>query len=149
MCIRDRCTGGFTSESHTIAGQFSVDVPLVISQLPTGTDCAAVETPDERFSTTTGADAVITGAGEAIEITNTTSTLSITKTTTGPATQPLDLDDTFTFTVECTTATGDILFSGTQTITTVDQTGTWATPATPLLPPGTECTISELSLIHI
>ena len=137
------CAGGFTAATEVITGQISVDAPLVIPELPTGSECAVVETPDARFTTSVGPDATITTDGEEIDVTNTTSTLSITKTTTGPATQPLDLDDTFTFTVECTTATGDILFSGTQTITTVDQTGTWATPATPLLPPGTECTISE------
>ena len=38
---------------------------------------------------------------------------------------------------------GTVLFSGTPTITTLDQTGTWATPATPLLPPGTVCSVAE------
>ncbi len=137
------CTGGFTTPTHTITGQFSVDEPLVIPGVPTSADCTAVEAPDARFSTTSTADVVVDTAGNSIDITNTTSTLSITKTTTGPDTQPLDLDDTFSFEVSCVAPDGTVLFSGTQSITTSGQTGTWATPATPLLPPGTECTITE------
>ena len=137
------CTGGFTTPTHVVTGQISVDAPLVISDLPAGTECSAVETPDPRFSTTTGADVVVSTTGEEIQIVNTTSTLSITKTTDGPGIEPLDLDDTFTFEVECVSPTGTVLFAGTQTITTSSQTGTWATPDTPLLPPGTECTVTE------
>ena len=140
------CAGGFTSPTEVITGQISVDAPLTITDLPTNAACSAVEAPDARFATTTSGGSTISQLGERIDITNSTSTLSITKTTTGPTTQPIDLDATFTFDIECTNAAGDVLFSGTQPITTSSQSGTWATPATPLLPPGTECSISENAL---
>ena len=135
------CSGGFTVDPYEINDTISVDAPLTIDDLPTDAVCTVTETPDPRFATTISAPVTIDADGEEVVVTNTTSTLSIMKTTEGPTTHPVSLDNTFTFDVTCGT-----LFTATETITTVGQTGTWATPDTPLLPPGTDCTVVETGI---
>ena len=137
------CSGEFTTPAILVSGQISVDSALIITDLPTGTECAVLEAPDARFITTIDPAATLTSAGETVNVTNATSTLSITKVTEGPTTHPLALDAEFLFDVTCTAADGTALFSGTQAITTTDQAGSWATPETPLVAPGTECTVVE------
>ncbi len=132
------CTGDFAASPYEVSGQISVNTPLVINDLPTGAGCSVSETPDPRFETTVDPAITIDTDGEELTVTNTTSTLSITKTTDGPADHPLSLDDTFTFDVVC-----GLLFAETVDISTTSQTGEWATPDTPLLPPGTDCEINE------
>ncbi len=134
------CSGDFVGGSHSVSGSVSVDVPFVVSDVPTGAVCSVSETPDARFATSVSSPVTVDGDGETLTVTNTTSTLTVSKVTSGPGTHPLDLDATFGFDVDC-----GALFDEIVAITTSSQSGEWATPATPLVPPGTSCTISELT----
>ncbi len=135
------CTGEFTVGSYTIADQvIRATTPLVIEDLPTGTTCTAAEDADARFATSYSGPATLDDDGEAITVTNTTSTLSISKQTQGPATHPLDLDATFDFEIDCGAGVLDA------SITTVGQTGTWSAGDQILVPPGTVCDVTEADL---
>ncbi len=133
------CSGGFTVDPYLIADQtISVNTPLVIDDLPVGTTCSVVEDADPRFTTTIDPAVVLAEGGSTLTVTNTTSTIGITKATVGGSVHPIALDDTFTFDIDCTGYSIEPV-----SITTVGQAGTWAAPDTPLLAPGTECEIFE------
>ncbi len=138
------CTGQFTGGSHDINDVvFSATTSAVIDRLPTGANCTVVEHEDPRFAVDYSADVTVDDDGEAITVTNTTSTLTITKSTTGPDTHPIDLDGTFILNVICTAPDTSIAFEGEVTLTTVDSAAQWSSPNTPLLVPGTDCTVNE------
>ncbi len=140
------CTGDFTTGSHTIEDVIiSVDTSGLVDQLPTGSTCSVVEDPDPRFAVAYSDDVVVDIDGEALTVTNTTSTLTIDKTTVGPDTHPLDLDDTFTWDVVCIAPDDSTVFDDEVTLTTVDGAAQWVAPDTPLVVPGTECEVTEHS----
>ena len=136
------CTGNFPGGSFN-SGPLSIveGTPIDIDDLPVGAVCTVSETPDPRFGTTyvPGDTLTIVDGTNEVLIENETSTFTISKTTDVPA--GVNPDDTFDFAVECVDPSGAVLFSGTATITTTDGEGEWA--EAPLLPPGTECTVTE------
>ncbi len=145
------CSGGFTVDPYLIDDQVvTANTDLVISDLPVGASCIVAEDTDERFAVTysPAASAIVDADGETITVSNTTSTLTITKATTGPTTHPLALDGVFDFTVLCVGPDGTTLFDDIVSVTTSGSSGSWSAPQAPLVPPGTECSITEPTLDH-
>ena len=136
------CTGNFPGGSFN-SGPLSIveGTPIDIDGLPVGAVCTVTETPDPRFGTTylPGDTLTIVDGTNEVLIENETSTFTISKTTDVPA--GVNPDDTFDFAIECVNTSGAVLFSGTATITTAGGVGDW--DQAPLLPPGTECTVTE------
>ncbi len=142
------CDGDFAPSPYVVPAPtfISANTPLTIADLPTDAACTVVEAADERFTTTYApADGAVTVAtdGETVGITNTTSTVALTKTTEISSAHPIDEDATFDWQVTCTAADETVLFDETVSLTTVDGTAAWIAPDTPLLPPGTACSVTE------
>ena len=128
------------------AATISVDTPIVVADVPTGTTCAVSEEQDRRFATTSpgGPTVAVTVAGVELVIRNATGEVELTKTTTTGSSLALDLDGSFDLTLVCNDGDEDGRTDVTVTLDVVD--GVAATvgyPDLPLLPDGMTCTASE------
>ncbi len=143
-----RCTGDFAGGDLVVPGPLtvSVDTPLVVGDIPTGSTCTVTEDDDPRFDEAISpADPVlVSDGGASVTLTNTTSAVGITKTVSVPGPHPLEGDGTFDFTVDCIDADGGSIASASPSITTDDHSGSWAPTADLLVPPGTACTVTEV-----
>ncbi len=141
------CTGGFEGGTFDVPGPLtvSVDTPLVVGDIPTGSTCTVTEADDPRFAESVApADPVlVSDGGASATLTNTTSAVGITKTVTIPGPHPLEGDGTFDFAVSCVDGAGTEIGAATPSITTTDHAGAWAPTAAVLVPPGTTCTVTE------
>ncbi len=152
-----RCTGPFTEDPYLITDQtISVGSDLVVADLPTDATCSVAERPETEFSssyspddgTGTAAELVLSDAPAAsnlAEITNSVGTIGIFKSTSFAGSQPIDIVETFSFTVVCDNGLNSTHSVTTDGVAPEAGTGSTVVPPLPLLPAGTECTVSELS----
>ena len=152
------CTGDFTTGNYSAATpQVSVNAPYALENLPTGAECTVAEIADPRFSTSYDPDppivTIVESVGASVEITNSTGELIVAKTTIVPANRPVDPTGTFMFQIDCAQPGGGTVFSGLRSMN-IDPATSTATGATggirydtlPLMPDGTICDVTEVSI---
>ena len=133
------CSGGFTEDPYLLTGVISEVDGWVIPNLPYGAECRAVETADERFTTSYSADAVpIAAKTSTIDVLNQTGSVHVDIQTVVSDARPFDPDDDFTIAVTCSNA-GEVIFDSTINLSTVDGFVQWEAP---LLPTGATCQTS-------
>lgn len=92
----------------------------------------------------TAGEATVSDAGTAVEITNTTGAIAITKQTIVDPTHPIDPVDTFSFSIDCGANYSGVHELTTDMLTADDAMGMLTFADLPVISDGTECEITEL-----
>ena len=147
------CFGDFVGTSMVESDvAFSVDAPALIDGLPIGAICRVTEDPDRRFTstyspTTSGSAAEVTIAAPTaypVVIANATGSIIISKQTV-VTDSSIDPTGDFRFEVDCGAAyTGTVVVSADEPTPNGAQ-GSLSYDELPLLPDGTQCTVTELA----